>query len=66
MDVNFEKAIAAVIRRQIVEKHQITIDGLGSFQVKHVKQSTATGQKGTTVVHPPKDVIVFTPIREEA
>jgi nucleoid DNA-binding protein len=66
MDVNFEKAIAAVIRKQIVQKNQISIEGLGSFNVKHIKQSTGKGAKGKMIVSPPRDVIVFTPVKEGA
>lgn len=64
MDQVFEKALTAVVRKHIMQQNQVFIDGLGSFRMEHVKQSTSKGKNGKTVINPPRDVIVFTPEKE--
>lgn len=64
MERVFDKALTAVIRRQVMENNQVSIEGLGTFRLEHKKQSTSRGADGKSVVNPPQDIIVFTPEKE--
>ncbi len=60
MDENFEKALVNLIRNQLLENKQVTIEGLGTFRMQHQKQKVGKNALGRQVVYPPKDVVVFT------
>lgn len=64
MDKVFEKALTSVIRKQVMSNNSVTIEGLGTFKVEHVKQHASRTRKGQSVINPPRDVIVFTPGKE--
>ncbi|KPP99676.1 MAG: nucleoid DNA-binding protein [Bacteroidetes bacterium HLUCCA01] len=66
MDRVFEKAFTAVIREQIIQNNPVSLDGLGTFSLKHIRQATSRTEDGTPVVTPPKDVIVFKQAGESA
>jgi nucleoid DNA-binding protein len=65
MDRVFEKAFTAVIRNQVLENHTITLDGLGTFKLEHIKQKASKSKAGNAVMTPPRDVIVFKQQKEK-
>lgn len=65
MDRVFEKAFTAVIRSQVLENNTVTLDGLGTFKLEHIKQKASKSANGSPVVVPPRDVIVFKPQKEK-
>lgn len=59
MTKKFEKSLVHVLREQLLSGKSIHLDGIGSFQVVHNKQSTKRNESGKTVLMPPKDVLTF-------
>lgn len=64
MENVFEKALTSVVRREIMQNKQVTIEGLGTFRMEHKKQATTRGNDGKSVINPPQDIIIFTPEKE--
>ena len=59
MTKKFEKSLVHVLREQLLSGKTVQLDGIGTFQVVHKKQSTIRIESGKTVLMPPKDVLVF-------
>ncbi|MCC5925688.1 MAG: HU family DNA-binding protein [Bacteroidetes bacterium] len=65
MDRVFEKAFMAVVRKQVLLNNTVTLEGLGSFKLEHIKQKASKSDAGNAVMTPPKDVIVFKQQKEK-
>lgn len=61
MDKTFLKAFAEVVREEVARKHDVTIEGLGTFTLEHSKQYQKQFKNGRVVMMPPNDAITFTP-----
>lgn len=61
MDQQFLRAFSEVIREQIVQKNEITVEGLGVFKSEHRKQFQQQFDDGRVVMMPPKNQIRFIP-----
>lgn len=55
-----EKALATVVRRQLVRGKTVELPSLGTLEVQHEKSALEETPRGETVLHPPKDQVVFT------
>ena len=59
MTKDFLQAFSTVIRDQIIMKHTVEINGLGTFKAVHYSQQQEKKADGTTVMMPPRDAIEF-------
>lgn len=60
MTKKFEKSLVYVLREQLLSNNTVQLEGIGSFHIEHIKQTTTKNDSGKTVLQPPKDVVVFT------
>ncbi|MEX2641107.1 MAG: HU family DNA-binding protein [Balneolales bacterium] len=61
MDKDFTKAMVDELKNQLIEGYTVSIKGLGSFALIHVKQSQKQDSAGRVMLLPPEDRIRFTP-----
>ncbi|MEX0646163.1 MAG: HU family DNA-binding protein [Balneolaceae bacterium] len=59
MTPTFLKAFKEVLREQILSNNEIDIEGLGNFEVIHVKQHQKKFGDGRVVMMPPADLVEF-------
>lgn len=59
MDQKFIGALSEIIREEVVNKNEISVEGLGVFKPKHKKQYQKQFDDGRVVMMPPKDKISF-------
>lgn len=61
MDEAFLQAFSEVVRKQISNKHEVTLEGIGIFKAKHENQHQQKYQDGRVALMPPKDTVTFVP-----
>ncbi len=59
MESEFIIAFKEILREQLVDKHKVDIEGLGTFEVKHREQHQKKYDNGKIVMIPPADVLEF-------
>lgn len=59
MTPTFLKAFKEVLRKEILNKNKVELEGLGSFEVVHRKQYQKKNDDGSLVMMPPADVVEF-------
>lgn len=59
MDQKFIGALSEIIREEVVNKNEVSVEGLGVFKPKHKKQYQKQFDDGRVVMMPPKDKITF-------
>lgn len=61
MNKQFLKAFSEVVRREVAQKNEVQLDGVGAFRHRHQKQFQKQFENGRVVMMPPKDTISFIP-----
>lgn len=61
MNKQFLKAFSEVIRREVAQKNEVQLEGVGAFRHQHQKQFQKQFKNGRVVMMPPKDTISFIP-----
>ncbi len=55
------QALAAVVRETLKQGEAADVPELGTFRVAHRSSAMEDGPNGDTVMHPPRDEVVFEP-----
>ncbi len=61
MNKQFLKAFSEVVRREVAQKNEVQLEGVGAFRYRHQKQFQKQFENGRVVMMPPKDTISFIP-----
>lgn len=64
MDSSFLEAFRTVMRKQLIKKNVIHIEGVGQFKGEHQKQHQKQFDNGRVVLMPPRDTVRFVPEAE--
>jgi nucleoid DNA-binding protein len=65
MDEAFLRAFSEVVRQQVAHKHEMDLEGIGTFKPIHKNQYQQQYQDGRVLMMPPKDTIKFTPCNKQ-
>jgi myo-inositol catabolism protein IolC len=55
------EALATVARRMLVLGEPVDLPTVGTLEVRHERSTIEERDDGETILHPPKDHVVFTP-----
>lgn len=55
------KKLAAFLREELNQKGKASVEGLGTFRVRHLPAQEKTWPNGRVELHPPEDEITFIP-----
>lgn len=55
------KALAAVVRRRLVEGDPVELPGIGTLEVRHERSTVVEREDGEMALQPPNDHVAFTP-----
>jgi nucleoid DNA-binding protein len=53
--------LAALLREELNRDGELSVEGLGSFRVRHLPAQEKSWPNGRRELHPPEDEITFTP-----
>lgn len=60
------RAFSEVIRDRLMRRDDVTVPGLGTFEVLHHPSCVVETEDGQRLLEPPADLIVFEPAPEHA
>lgn len=60
------RAFSEVIRDRLMRRDDVTVPGLGTFEVRHHPSRVVETEDGQRLLEPPADLVVFDPAPEYA